>query len=112
VPSVALDDPSYNPSVMWRGLTWVNVNYMLIEGLQRSGYSATARSLRRSTLEMLCKQDDIFEYYNPQTGEKPLEAASFFGWSAAVFIDLVIQESAEASPSEPGQVASADLVKD
>jgi putative isomerase len=112
VPSVALDDPSYNPGVMWRGPTWVNVNYMLIEGLQRSGYLSTARELRHSTLEMLCKQNDIFEYYNPQTGEKPLEAASFFGWSAAILIDLVLQESALASGSGSGQQASADLVKD
>lgn len=54
VPSVALDDPAYDPIRMWRGPTWVNVNYLLIEGLGRSGFPDVARALRRSTLEMMC----------------------------------------------------------
>ena len=33
VPTVALDDPKYDSLTMWRGPTWVNVNYLLIEGL-------------------------------------------------------------------------------
>jgi putative isomerase len=97
VPSVALDDPTYNPSRMWRGPTWVNVNYLLIEGLQRSGYPDVARSLRRSTLQMICRQDDIYEYYHPETGERPAEAASAFGWSSAILIDLAIQDAREST---------------
>jgi putative isomerase len=96
VPSVALDDPTYDPNKMWRGPTWVNVNYLLVEGLLRSGYLEIARKLRHSTLQMICQQEDIFEYYNPETGEKPDEAASAFGWSAALMIDLAIQEAKEA----------------
>ena len=98
VPTVAMNDPKYNPSQMWRGPTWVNVNYLLIEGLQRSGYPDLARELRRRTLELICGQDDIYEYYNPQTGENPPMAASTFGWSSAVFIDLAIQ-AAQEGPS-------------
>jgi glycogen debranching enzyme len=97
VPSVALDDPTYNPSQMWRGPTWVNVNYLLIEGLQRSGYPDVARNLRRSTLQMVCRQDDIYEYYHPETGERPAEAASAFGWSSAILIDLAIQDAREST---------------
>jgi glycogen debranching enzyme len=95
VPTVAMNDPKYDPGVMWRGPTWVNVNYLLIEGLQRSGYPDLARELRRRTLEMLCAQDDIYEYYDPQTGRNPPKAASTFGWSSAVFIDLAIQAARE-----------------
>ncbi len=91
VPTVALDDPKYNPLQMWRGPTWVNVNLLLIEGLQRAGYHEVARELRRRTLDLLCRHDDIYEYYHPQTGEVAPKAASIFGWSAAVFIDLAIQ---------------------
>jgi len=67
----------------------------LIEGLQRSGYPDLARELRRRTLELICGQDDIYEYYNPQTGKNPPMAASTFGWSSAVFIDLAIQAAQE-----------------
>jgi putative isomerase len=91
LPTVALNDPKYDPLTMWRGPTWVNVNYLMIEGLQRTGYVDLARELRRRTLDLLCLHDDIYEYYQPQTGEVPPKAASIFGWSAAVFIDLAIQ---------------------
>ncbi len=112
VPTVALDDPAYNPNQMWRGPTWVNVNYMLIEGLEHSNYMELARKLRRSTLQMLCNQDDIYEYYHPQTGEKPLQAASVFGWSAAIFIDLAIQASKDTLKSKPGRTVSPERVQD
>ena len=112
VPSVALNDPTFNPNQMWRGPTWVNVNYLLTHGLERSGYFDVARRLRKSTLEMLCKQDDIYEYYNPLTGEKPLEAASVFGWSAAIFIDLAIEEARDRQKAGVGRSESPEPVKD
>ena len=95
VPSVALDDPKYTHGKMWRGPTWVNVNYLLIEGLQRSGYPDLAHELRRRTLDLINSRDDIYEYYDPITGENPPSAASMFGWSSAVFIDLAIEAARE-----------------
>jgi glycogen debranching enzyme len=71
LPTVALNDPKFDPVTMWRGPTWVNVNYLLIEGLQRTGYTDLARELRRRTLDLICLHDDIYEYYQPQTGEVP-----------------------------------------
>jgi glycogen debranching enzyme len=97
VPTVAMDDPKYDPFKMWRGPTWVNVNYLLIEGLQRSGYSDLAHELRARTLDLICCRNDIYEYYHPVTGENPPNAASMFGWSSAVFIDLAIQAAREKS---------------
>ena len=91
LPTVALDDPAFNPNQMWRGPTWVNTNYLMIEGLQRNGFQEYARQLRKSTLDMIAAQDDIYEYYNPIDGSNPPKAAAIFGWSAALFIDLVIQ---------------------
>jgi putative isomerase len=91
VATVAMDDPTYTPGKMWRGPTWVNVNYLLIEGLQRSGYADLAHELRRRTLDLINSRDDIYEYYDPVSGENPPTAASMFGWSSAVFIDLAIE---------------------
>ncbi len=93
VPTVARDDPHYNPLQMWRGPTWINVNYLLTEGLQRTGYGGLAAELRRRTLDMILGANDIYEYYHPETGLAPPGAASIFGWSSALFIDMALQEA-------------------
>lgn len=93
IPTVARNDPKCDPNKMWRGPTWVNINYLFIEGLLRAGYPDLARELRVKTLELLMRHNDIYEYYNPDTGDPPPHAASVFGWSSAVFVDLAIQAS-------------------
>jgi glycogen debranching enzyme len=93
VPTVALDDPKFDPLQMWRGPTWININYLLVEGLQRIGQDELAAELRRRTLDMLLLSDDIYEYYHPETGEIPPKSAPLYGWSAAVFIEMAIAES-------------------
>lgn len=95
VPTVALDDPKYNPTQMWRGPTWTNVNYLLIEGLRRCGRVRLANELRRKTLEMISNHADIYEYYHPESGEIPPKAAPIFGWSSAIFIELALQATKE-----------------
>jgi glycogen debranching enzyme len=95
IPTVALDDPSYNPNLMWRGPTWINVNYLFIDGLQRIGQAKLARELRHRTLKLICRHGDIYEYYNPESGAHPPGAAPTFGWSAALFIDLALQATRE-----------------
>lgn len=96
VSTVAMDDPKYDSNQMWRGPAWINVNYLLIEGLHRSGYDQIALDLQQRTLELIAGQPDIYEYYNPETGSNPPGAASIFGWSAAIYIDLAIQATREA----------------
>ncbi len=49
VPSVAHDDPTFKKD-MWRGPTWVDVNYLIIQGLRRYGYKKDAEDLRQRTL--------------------------------------------------------------
>ncbi len=101
VPTVALDDPTFDPQQMWRGPTWANINYLLIEGLFRSGYTEVARELRRRTLALIAGQPDICEYYDPCTGHKPPQAAPAFGWSAALYIDLAIQATHDSEGQQP-----------
>ena len=95
IPSVARNDPHYDPATMWRGPVWVNVNYFFIEALRQVGEHDLARTLREKTLELVMNQRSIYEYYNAETGEPPATAANTFGWTAAVFIDLAIQVSQE-----------------
>lgn len=91
--TVALNDPHFDPMQMWRGPTWVNINYLFIEALTRARQYGLAAELRRKTLDLIMLHHDIYEYYNPITGERPPKAAPIFGWTSAVFIDLAILET-------------------
>jgi hypothetical protein len=93
IPSVAKNDPHFDPETMWRGPVWVNINYFLCEALRQIGQIELADELREKTLNLILRHDSIFEYYNALNGDPPKTAADIFGWSAAVFIDLAIQAS-------------------
>lgn len=93
VPTVARSDPAYEPDRMWRGPVWVNVNYLLVDGLLRCGQRDRARALCDRTLEMVAAHPDIREYYNPETGQFGTRAAPAYGWSAALFIDLAVRRA-------------------
>jgi glycogen debranching enzyme len=93
LPTVARNDPAYDPDTMWRGPVWANINYIFIEALKRVGEDELANELREKTLTMIMGQQGIFEYYNAETGVAPRKAGGMFSWTAAVFIDLAIQAS-------------------
>jgi len=95
LPTVARNDPHYDPETMWRGPVWANVNYFFVEALQKIGKMDFAAELRRRTLDLVAAQGDIYEYYNPETGQPPPRAANVFGWTSAIFIDLAIQAHQE-----------------
>ncbi len=97
LPTVAYNDPAYSAEKMWRGPVWANINYFFIEALQTIGEHQLAKELREKTLGIIAMQAGIHEYYNSQSGETPGSAAPIFGWSAAVFIELAIQEYMETS---------------
>lgn len=97
--TVAVTDPQFDPMQMWRGPTWININYLFIEALMRVGRLDLAAELRRKSLDLVMLHADIYEYYNPITGQPPPTAAPTFGWSSALFIELALQETrAEESP--------------
>ncbi len=95
IPTVARNDPHFDPQTMWRGPVWANVNYFFIEALQAIGACSLARTLREKTMAMIMAQPGMFEFYDAETGVPPSQAAVSFGWTAAVFIELAIQAGAE-----------------
>ncbi len=93
IPTVARNDPHYNPEVMWRGPVWANINYFFIEALEKIGRTDLSQRLMTQTLDLISGQRDIYEFYDAENGKPPSRAANIFGWTAAVFIDLAIRYS-------------------
>ncbi len=89
VPTVAMTEPTFEPStldevLLWRGPTWMNSNWYLARGLQRHGRGDMARLIADRSLE-LARASGFREYYNPYTKEG--HGAPGFGWST-ILIDL------------------------
>ncbi len=78
VPTVSIDTPLINPDEYWRGNTWININWFIVQGLIRRGFKTIARKLINRTLSLV-RKSGFREYYNPFNG-KGLGAINF-GWS-------------------------------
>jgi hypothetical protein len=93
VPSVPTTSRVFEAQRYWRGPVWVNMNWFIIAGLQRYGFSEEADWLRTRTLGLV-DRSGFREYFNPVTGEGL--GASGFSWSAALTLDLLRRPAAEA----------------
>jgi hypothetical protein len=90
VPSVPINSFWFQPKRYWQGPAWVNLNWLLIDGLKRYGFNEHASALRESTLEMV-EKSGCYEYFDPLTGEAA--GADNFSWTAALAIDLLKTKS-------------------
>ncbi len=86
VPSVAVSSLWFHSKLYWQGPTWINMNWLIIDGLQRYGFKDHAEALRETTLELVTKSGS-YEYFDPLTGEPA--GANNFSWTAALAIDLL-----------------------
>ncbi len=88
VPSVPLNSDFFDPSRYWQGPSWINTNWLIIDGLKRYGFTAEAESLTKRSLELVAKSG-FSEYFNPLDGSP--DGANNFSWTAALTIDLLKQ---------------------
>jgi glycogen debranching enzyme len=88
LPSVPKNVRGFDPNRYWQGPTWINTNWLIIDGLTRYGFDKEASALKASTIEMM-RENGIWEYYNSLTGEGL--GIRDFAWSAALAIDLLEQ---------------------
>ncbi len=86
VPSVPISSSWFKPTGYWQGPTWVNTNWLIIDGLNRYGFKDHAEALKESTLDMV-RTAGFNEYFNPLTGEPA--GAQNFSWTAALVVDLL-----------------------
>lgn len=85
LPSVPADSNWFSEKCYWQGPTWINANWLIIDGLRLYGFADHADSLTESTLEMVARSG-FAEYFNPFSGLP--YGAKDFSWTAALTIDL------------------------
>jgi hypothetical protein len=93
VPTVPLTSAWFQPVRYWQGPTWVNTNWLIIDGLHRYGFTGEAEALRSRTLQLVAKSG-CYEYYQPLTGEPA--GVGNFSWTAALTIDLLSGQPGDA----------------
>lgn len=85
-PSVPVNSRWFSQHLYWQGPTWVNTNWLIIDGLERYGFDEEARHIRRQTIKLISKNGP-YEYFSPKDGT-PAGAANF-SWTAALTLDLL-----------------------
>lgn len=88
-PTVAADNPKYNPRGYWRGPIWLNQTYFAIRGLRNYGYNKMADEYTLQVfdrLQGLKEGAPIHENYGTHTGE--LLKAPHFSWSSSHLLML------------------------
>jgi hypothetical protein len=86
LPSTPINSDYFRPNRYWQGPTWVNMNWLLADGLERNGKRAEAAGLRERTVDMISR-GGMYEYFSPMTAEPA--GASDFSWTAALLIDML-----------------------
>ena len=87
LPSASKSSTLFEPRRYWRGPIWLNVNWLVVRGLERYGYREEAATVRRHSIELVGRSGFV-EYYDPRDGTAC--GAPGFSWSAALTIDMLL----------------------
>lgn len=113
VPSVAVDHPAWSTD-MWRGATWINMDYLVIRGLVAHGRLVAAETLKARVLHYVRRYYDtygvLFEFYDAKDAVPPvacdrkgprrepydirvkMDAIRDYHWTAALTADLLLRD--------------------
>lgn len=90
---VSVSDPRERPGwrraslpMLWRGGTWINMNWLVTVGLMEYGYDEAAKELAHRTADMILREKAFREFYDSRTGKG--YGGKSYGWSTLA-VDMV-----------------------
>lgn len=89
LPSVAKNERGYAPRRYWCGPIWIQMNWLIAQGLRRYGFHTQADAVVRDSLTLV-EQSGFREYYDPRDGSGC--GATDFSWSAALTLEMLANE--------------------
>lgn len=81
VPTVAMDEPSFDAAGFWRGPVWIATNWFIFKGLLNYNHGTEAQMILKDSLKLISRSG-LREQYNPLTGEGL--GATNFTWGGLV----------------------------
>ncbi|HSX45052.1 MAG TPA: trehalase family glycosidase [Candidatus Saccharimonadales bacterium] len=85
VPTVAINEPSFDPQGFWRGPVWMITNWFIVKGLQEYGFKDEAQKIIDQSVQLL-ETAGFREQFNPLNGEG--YGAHHFTWGCMV-MDMI-----------------------
>jgi hypothetical protein len=88
VPSYDRYGFGFSTDRYWRGPVWVNIDWLLMRGLERYGFEEHAGYLRQIIIDLV-EDGGFYEYFDPISGRG--HGSNFFSWTAALFLDVSLR---------------------
>ena len=89
VPSYDLTGSGFDPARYWRGPSWFNTAWLIVQALRAMSFDAEAQALATGACG-LALVHQFPEYVNPLTGAP--HGTRGFSWTAALTLDLTVSE--------------------
>lgn len=98
VPTVPTTSPWFHEHMYWQGPTWLNMNWLLVDGLRRYGFSKEADHIAQKSVAMV-KKSGFAEYFSPRDASPA--GTDNFSWTAALLVDFLAQLP-DSKATKPG----------
>jgi hypothetical protein len=88
IPNYDTRKAGFDRKNYWRGPVWVNINWMLMQGLRRYGFQQKSDSVAKDILQLPLRFG-FHEYYDSFDGKG--YGSNDFSWTAALFLDTAYE---------------------
>lgn len=92
-PSYDKSGEGYSARTYWRGPVWINMNWLLSEGLDHYGFDDYVKQVKNSIIQLPYKSG-FREYYDTDNGQG--YGIENFSWTAALLLDVLYRENPTA----------------
>ena len=88
IPNYDMAREEFDSKNYWRGPVWININWMLSQGLKSYGYHEKSDSMKKDLIQLPVRFG-FHEYFDSISGKG--YGSDAFSWTTSLFIDLVYE---------------------